>query len=94
MTYYARRRKFVNTYQPSIPPILVLLRIAPAVSKLFNTSLMLGELPAEWKHALITPIPKSNEMAAVSNYQPISLLPLLSKVLERHVHSLLMKHLC
>ena len=54
----------------------------------------LCELPAEWKHALITPIPKSNEMTAVSNYRPISLLPLLSKVLERHVHSLLMKHLC
>ena len=33
-------------------------------------------------------------MAAVSNYRPISLLPLLSKVLERHVHSLLLKHLC
>ena len=31
--------------------------IAPAISKLFNISLMLGELPAEWKHALITPIP-------------------------------------
>ena len=68
--------------------------IAPAVSKLFNTSLMLGELPAEWKHDLITPIPKSNEMTAVSNYRPISLLPLLNKVLERHVHSLFMKHLC
>ena len=53
--------------------------IASAVSKLFNTSLMLGELCAEWKHALITSIPKSNEMA---DYRPISLLPLLSKVLE------------
>ena len=46
--------------------------IAPATSKLFNTSLVLGELPAKWKHALITPIPKSNEMAAVSNYRPIN----------------------
>ena len=70
------------------------LSIAPAVTKLFNISLTLGKLPAEWKHALITPIPKSTEMAAVSNYRPISLLPLLSKVLERHVHSLLLKHLC
>ena len=32
-------------------------------------------------------------MTAVSNCRPISLLPLLSKVLERHVHSLLLKHL-
>ena len=67
--------------------------ITPAVTKLFNISLTLGKLPADWKHALITPIPKSTEMTAVSNYRPISLLPLLSKVLERHVHSLLLKHL-
>ena len=67
--------------------------IAPAITKLFNISLTLGKLPAEWKHALITPVPKSTEMAAVSNYRPISLLPLLSKVIERHVHSLLLKHL-
>ena len=44
------------------------LSIAPAVTKLFNISLSLGKLPAEWKHALITPIPKSTEMADVSNY--------------------------
>ena len=68
--------------------------ITPAVTKLFNISLQVGELPAEWKHAIITPIPKSNNLSSVSNYRPISLLPLLSKVLERHVHSLLMKHLC
>ena len=68
--------------------------ITPAVTKLFNISLQVGELPAEWKHAIITPIPKSNNLSSVSNYRPVSLLPLLSKVLERHVHSLLMKHLC
>ena len=59
----------------------------------FNISYTLGKLPADWKHALITQIPKSTEMAAISNYRPISLLLLLSKVLERHVHSLLLKHL-
>ena len=68
--------------------------IAPAVTQLFNISLQLGELPSEWKHALITPIPKSNELSTICNYRPISLLPILSKVLEKHVHSLLLKHLC
>ena len=53
----------------------------------------MGKLPADWKHALITPIPKSNEPTVVSNYRPISLLPILSKVLEQHVHSLLLNHL-
>ena len=90
MTYYARRRKFVNIYQPSIPPkLVVLMGYQQKCLRRQQSVLQLPcELPAEWKHALITPIPKSNEMAAVSNYRPISLLPLLSKVLERHVHSL------
>ena len=39
--------------------------IVPAVT------LKLGKLPREWKHALITPIPKSNEMSTVNKYQPI-----------------------
>ena len=47
--------------------------IAPAVTKLFNISLWRGELPSEWKHALITPIPKISERSNVSNYRPISL---------------------
>ena len=56
----------------------------------------MGELPREWKHALIAPIPKSNELqvSTVCNYRLISLLPILNKVLERHVHSLFLKHLC
>ena len=33
--------------------------ITPAVTKLFNTSLQLGKLPADWKHALITPITRA-----------------------------------
>ena len=42
--------------------------IASAVTKLFNISLQRGELPSEWKHALITPTPKTNERSTVSNY--------------------------
>ena len=68
--------------------------IAPVVTQLFNISLLMGKLPREWKHALITPVPKSNELSTVCNYRPISVLSILSEVLERHVHSLLLKHLC
>lgn len=42
--------------------------IAPAVTQLFHISLQSGELPTKWKHALITPIPKSKKLSSVNNY--------------------------
>ena len=64
--------------------------ISPAVTRLFNMSLSLGSLPSEWKSALVVPIPKSQHKSDPSNYRPISLLPILSKLLEKHIHAYLM----
>ena len=41
-----------------------------------------SQIPAEWKIHKITPIPKKGDLLDISNYQPISLLCILSKVLE------------
>ena len=60
---------------------------------LFNKSIELGEIPHEWKVSAVNPIPKSKEKDKASNYRPISLLSILSKLLERHIHKLLLKHL-
>ena len=46
-----------------------------------------------WKTSVIVPIPKASDMSAPSNYRPISLLPLLSKLLEKHFHFLISQHL-
>ena len=46
-----------------------------------------------WKLSHIVPIPKSNVHTNPSNYRPISLLSILNKVLERHVHKVLTEHL-
>ena len=59
--------------------------IAPAITSLFNLSLTQGQLPAEWKLAYIMPIPKSQDKSDPANYRPISLLSILSKLLEKHV---------
>ena len=67
--------------------------IAPAVTSLFNLSLAQGLLPAEWKLARIMPIPKSQEKSDPANYRPISLLSILSKLLEKHVKAYLIDHL-
>ena len=58
---------------------------APVVTHIFNRSLSEGSVPICFKEALITPIPKSPNAKEVSCFRPISLLPILSKVLEKTV---------
>ena len=66
--------------------------IAPAITKLFNLSLILGKLPKEWKVAQVTPIPKSSLTTDPANYRPVSLLSILSKLLEKHIQSVILEH--
>ncbi len=56
------------------------------VSFLFNKSLESGCLPDLWKTHKICPIPKSGDCSKISNYRPISLLCILSKVMESVVY--------
>ena len=44
-------------------------------------------LPDEWKVHKIVPVPKTSDLSRVQNYRPISLLCILSKVLESIVYS-------
>lgn len=67
--------------------------IAPSLTKLFNLSIGLAQLPSQWKHSLIVPIPKSSSTDSPSCYRPISLLPIVSKVLERYISNILLDHL-
>ena len=47
-----------------------------------------------WKHSIIVPIPKTSPpSSSPSDYRPISLLSLISKLLEKHVHFILTDHL-
>lgn len=62
--------------------------IAPSLCQLFNASLSLGIFPNLWKRANITPVFKQKQDATLpDNYRPVSLLAMLSKVLERCVYS-------
>ncbi len=62
--------------------------ITSMVTQLFNISITLGELPNEWKTARVSPIRKSGDLSDPENYRPISLLSLLSKLLEKHIRNL------
>ena len=50
-------------------------------------------LPGPWKCASIKPPHKGGDCATPSNYRPISLLPVPSKLLEKHVQKQLSVHL-
>lgn len=60
--------------------------IAQPLTHCINLSLLYGVVPSMTKIARITPIYKSGDKNNMGNYRPISVLPSLSKVLERVVH--------
>jgi len=57
--------------------------IVKPCTDLFNQSLQEGTVPKEWKRANVVPIFKKGRKTDPSNYRPISLLPIISKILER-----------
>ena len=67
--------------------------IASSLTKLFNISIRQGRFPECWKTSSVVPIPKSANPSEATNYRPISLLSVVSKMLERHFHQYVTKHL-
>ena len=61
--------------------------ICHPLSVIFNKSLSEGIVPKAMKLADVLPIFKSKDSSVCSNYRPISLLPVVSKVLERVVYT-------
>ena len=59
--------------------------LAKPISELCNLSMVLGSFPDACKTAKVKPLFKKGSKTDPSNYRPISLLPLLSKVFERVV---------
>ena len=61
--------------------------LALSLCEIFNMSLDLGVVPLQWKVTNITPVFKREDPTLAKNYRPISLLCILSKVLERSVYT-------
>ena len=66
--------------------------LAPALSLIFQKSLDSGEVPNSWLQANITPLFKKGDRTIASNYRPVSLTSICSKLLEHIIHSNIMKH--
>ena len=59
--------------------------MAPSLSVVFRRLVRLCSIPACWKQANVTPIPKGPPSSWVANYRPISITSVLSEVFERLV---------
>ncbi len=63
------------------------------LAHVFNLSLNIGVFPDKLKIAKIVPIHKSGSVHDLINYRPISILPSLSKILERLVYNRMIAYL-
>ena len=78
-----------------IPPrVMKELRneIAIPLSILFRHSIKTGQIPDEWRDAVVTPIFKKGKKCDPANYRPVSLTCVSCKMLERIVKEALTKH--
>jgi len=67
--------------------------IAESITYLCNVSIQTCTFPGKWKEAKVKPLHKTGSYEDVNNYRPISILPIISKLIEKHVHDSLMNFL-
>ena len=68
-------------------------KIARSLTYIINLLLATSAVPTDWKKAKVSPIYKSGSTTELENYRPISVLPIVSKIMEREVHRQLYKFL-
>ena len=66
--------------------------IAPILTLIFNLSLETGVVPIDWRTADAVPVYKKGSKSKASNYRPISLTCIASKLLEHILVSNIMSH--
>lgn len=57
--------------------------LAEVICHIFSVSMFNGEIPDQWRRAIVTPIPKAPSPTHLCGYRPISVTPILSRILER-----------
>ena len=60
--------------------------IVEPLTFIYNLILRQGSFPNALKKAKVVPLPKSRDLSDPTNFRPISLLSILSKPVEKHVH--------
>ena len=79
---------------PSIVLKKICPEVAPILAKLFNRCLREKHFPDSWKISNVCPVYKnSGDQSSPSQYRPISLLSIISKLLESIINKRIMHHL-
>jgi hypothetical protein len=73
---------------------LIIEYVIDPLTHLVNFSLSSGSFSKYWKKSVLTPIPKKSEVRSLDDLRPISILPCVSKIVERVVHNQLTRYLC
>jgi hypothetical protein len=61
--------------------------IVESLTFIYNLSIRTNTFSDMWKSAKVIPLPKNSDLQDPNNFRPISILPVLSKPLERHIHA-------
>ena len=77
------------------PKILKMCKdfISQPIASIINSCISMSIFPSEFKKACVTPLFKGGDKNDPNNYRPISILPTLSKVFERHIANQLKHYL-
>lgn len=71
---------------------LVLPCLINALTHVFNHCIVTSTFPIAWKAARITPVPKKPTPSELADYRPVSILPCMSKVLEKILTKQIIDH--
>lgn len=64
-----------------------------SLAMLFSLLISSSSIPSEWEPSSVVPIPKTKHPSSnPGHYRQISLLSVTSKLLERHIHGLILDH--
>ena len=66
--------------------------MAVVLAKLIK-SILTCTFPDMWKTAIVTPVQKFKQNSSLSNYRPISVLPMVSRIIEQVVFDAIVCHL-
>ncbi len=77
------------------PRVLKLFKhtLSPTLTILFNNCIHSGVFPDPLKIARVIPLYKNGDRNDITNYRPISLLPVISKIFEKLIHTRMLSFL-
>ena len=71
---------------------IIAIEVSPCLTLIINQVLSTGQFPKNLKTAKVIPIHKTGEKTLMKNYRSISILPVVSKIIENVMHTQLVDY--